>query len=165
MRIDEVEAQLTTHAKDARKRARSIVLQASVMLRDLEATLAEDLDASPRIYLDSIERSVDEVRSIIAQLQADERALSAVRAIREHEAVRMPVMTRKAVSALTSLTPTFTCECGMTEGEDRLLHVILGFDGSWSCARYCSACAELARVNYTGETAFVARVVEASDAS
>jgi len=54
--------------------------------------------------------------------------------------------------------PVYTCECGDAD-EPRALYVVTGHDGSELVCAYCSCCAELAAIDWNGETAAIRPVV------
>lgn len=47
----------------------------------------------------------------------------------------------------------YTCECPLDPGEKRRLYKVTGHDGSTALCAYCPACAELAAMDWNGETA------------
>jgi len=47
----------------------------------------------------------------------------------------------------------FTCECPLDPGEPRRLYQVTGHDGDVVLCSYCDDCAQLARDDWTGETA------------
>lgn len=49
----------------------------------------------------------------------------------------------------------YTCECPLHPGERRKLYLVTGTNGDKARCRYCDDCAELARSNWTGETASI----------
>lgn len=51
--------------------------------------------------------------------------------------------------------PSFTCECCKVDGRSvsRRLYLVTGNGGEVSTCSYCDECADLARMDYNGETA------------
>lgn len=56
---------------------------------------------------------------------------------------------------MTTATPDFTCECPLYEGETRALYRVTGHDGAEDVCEYCIDCADLARIDWNGETASI----------
>lgn len=49
----------------------------------------------------------------------------------------------------------YTCECPLDPGEERSTYIVTGHDGSETLCAYCADCAQLAALDWNGETAAI----------
>lgn len=52
----------------------------------------------------------------------------------------------------------YTCECELSEGEKRAAYRVTDHDGSVETCHYCADCAQLAAIDWNGETAAIEAV-------
>ena len=59
------------------------------------------------------------------------------------------------MNELEAQTPDYTCECPLDEPEARSRYRVTGHDGTVAICDYCPCCADLATVDWNGETAAI----------